>query len=366
MHGTRRIPPLPTPGSSRLSKLLVLFLAAALALPVGLAPAAGTDDNIPNATLLTWGLATKGDKNFRTDTDDVYQFDLKKGQPVQLRLTGSAGTDFDMYLFPPTALNINDDQEVAASEHPATSSESINYTAAADGTHYVDVATWDTDGQYTLTGSVRPIISLKANRKAVYDWASPAAITLSGALDPLATGLNLKLRRRAAGRSAFAPLVGFASKSDGTFSYQIATSASAYQETADYRIEFAGATGYLAAQSSAVTIRVRPNVSLSAPSHAVIWSSDTSGSPTPASAVLSGTLSAKRPIAGVPVVIQRRLGSSGSFGHSVTAHTNATGHFSYTFSSTTKGTFHFQARYEAGGHWETTKWIAFRDSVRVQ
>jgi predicted secreted protein len=107
------------------------------------------DDDIPGVALKT---SVSGSLNNATDKDDVFNVKLKKGEKITLNLTGATGTDFDLYVYGSNAktVKINEDM-VAYSEKVGTSTESITYTAPAEGTYYVDVYSYSGTGSYSLT-----------------------------------------------------------------------------------------------------------------------------------------------------------------------------------------------------------------------
>ncbi|WP_129727589.1 S8 family serine peptidase [Ectobacillus funiculus] len=87
-----------------------------------------------------------------TDLDDVYSLDLKKGEKVTVTLTGAAGTDFDLYLYKPSATTVKSSDGIAIySEKAGTSSETFTYIAPEAGTYYVDVYAYKGAGSYTAT-----------------------------------------------------------------------------------------------------------------------------------------------------------------------------------------------------------------------
>jgi hypothetical protein len=360
MHGTLRTSPLAGPPHGQVSVLVALFFAVALSLPAVAALAVGANDNIGQQVQYTWGVAQQGTyTDFRTDFDDVLSVDLKKGQHADFRLTGSSGTDFDLYLFPPGTMNILDDVEVASSENLNTSSEHISYTAAKAGKYFIDVATWDTNGDYTLTGKVKPLMSLVATQKktsydsahpATYDWAHPSAIKLSGAFDPPVGGLKVKVKLGATSDTT-------STDSAGKVIYMIGTGAdrakgrSAVQKTADYTFSLAATTAYFASESPAVKIEVKPKLTVDA----VIPSTIT----TTGSVTLSGVLKASTGFSGIRVRIEN---SSGQYLAQPT--TNPNGKFSWTFGRHPAGTYKLRARYTGSDtRWHATGAANFHDVI---
>ena len=85
--------------------------------------------------------------------DVVYSVVVPAGHVLFASMTGTPGTDFDLYLFDSSASNIYADPpvgQVAASTGP-TSAESITYPTASGGTFYLDLSgATNVEGTYTL------------------------------------------------------------------------------------------------------------------------------------------------------------------------------------------------------------------------
>lgn len=113
------------------------------------------------------------------DTDDVYSIEAKKGETIRVNLSGSANTDFDLYLYSPDAKTVADSTGMLAhSENVNTSTESIEYVAQKDGTYYIDVYAYKGTGSYKLSSYVsNPVINgfgtYQEDHKAIHftgDW----------------------------------------------------------------------------------------------------------------------------------------------------------------------------------------------------
>jgi hypothetical protein len=74
--------------------------------------------------------------------DVVYSIDVPAGHVLLVGLTGTSGTDFDLYLFDSTATDIYADPPVGlvASSTGPTSTESISYPTVDGGRFYVDLS----------------------------------------------------------------------------------------------------------------------------------------------------------------------------------------------------------------------------------
>lgn len=135
-----------------------------------------SDDEIPG-TPFSNGTVNNG-LDETTDMNDVYALELTAGEKLHLALSGDDNTDFDLYLYPPTATTINAIKgSVAESENEETSTESIEYVVPTSGTYYVDVYAFGGSGSYTLTS-----ISDKTDKYSGYyeDDSSALALAFAG------------------------------------------------------------------------------------------------------------------------------------------------------------------------------------------
>lgn len=135
---------------------LMLPLAIALAGPVPVTRASDDAHNIPGVPLPAAAVAGQlGGKTF----DVVYRVDVSASYTIVLSMTGTAGTDYDLYLFDSRATNIYADPavgEVASSTGP-TSTEYIRYTSSAGGEYYIDLSAYAaTLGTYHLAVQLLP------------------------------------------------------------------------------------------------------------------------------------------------------------------------------------------------------------------
>ncbi len=98
--------------------------------------------------------------------DRVYQVDVPAERVLVLSLTGSAGTDFDIYLFDSTATSVYATTGLVAKSTGPTSSETLTYPSVNGGRYYIDLSGFsDTEGDYrltvqTATDSTPPQVSL--------------------------------------------------------------------------------------------------------------------------------------------------------------------------------------------------------------
>ena len=107
------------------------------------------DYNIPGVALPASPVSGTLDEN--TDRDDIYAIPLQAGQKLLATISGSAGTDFDLWLFAPAATNVNADYYVRIADkkyYPETLVYSV--VAGKGGTYYLDVCVYQGTGAYTL------------------------------------------------------------------------------------------------------------------------------------------------------------------------------------------------------------------------
>lgn len=116
------------------------------------------------------------------DHNDVYAVQLTAGDRISISLNGAAGTDFDMSLFGPGTTSISGATQLASATS-GTYPDTISYTAATTGTHYLNTYVYSGAGSYTLTYSITrtdhpnniPGVALPGN---------PFSTTLDNVTDP--------------------------------------------------------------------------------------------------------------------------------------------------------------------------------------
>ena len=124
--------------------------------------------------------------------DVVYSLDLAPGAVVLASLTGSSGTDFDLYLFDSSATTVVTNQGVVARSTGPTSTESISYGTPVGGRFYIDLnSATPAVGTYTLVVQVitdraaLATLTLDAGLGRTNDLTVPVALAASGSLtDP--------------------------------------------------------------------------------------------------------------------------------------------------------------------------------------
>lgn len=89
--------------------------------------------------------------------DVVYRIDVPAGHVLLVGLTGSAGTDFDLYLYAPTATTVHSLDWVLAKSTGPTSTEQIFWPSRIELPVYLDLnGASEVQGTYNLTVQVVP------------------------------------------------------------------------------------------------------------------------------------------------------------------------------------------------------------------
>ena len=121
--------------------------------------------------------------------DAVYRLDVAPGSVILAGLTGSAGTDFDLYLFDGAATTVVTNEGVVARSTGPTSTESVHHATPLGGRFYVDLnSATAAVGTYTLVVQVirdRPAVAslvLDEGQARTNSTTVPAALTASGSL----------------------------------------------------------------------------------------------------------------------------------------------------------------------------------------
>ncbi|RED64743.1 S8 family serine peptidase [Cohnella lupini] len=109
-----------------------------------------TDDDISGMPIR--GESLDGVLDSNADKDDVYFKHLNKGDKLNVKLTGDAGTDFDLYVYGPSAVTVTQAEGmISSSENSGTSNESISFLAPETGYYYVDVFAYEGSGKYSFS-----------------------------------------------------------------------------------------------------------------------------------------------------------------------------------------------------------------------
>jgi hypothetical protein len=170
---------------------LRLALAALIGLP-GIALGADPAAEIPGIPLP--GSITTG-RLGGPIYDRVFQVDVPQQRVLVLSLTGSAGTDFDLYLFDSTATSVYATTGLVAKSTGPTSSESISYSTVSGGRFYIDLSGFtDVEGDFRLTVAIgldvtspRAVLALNGGAPATNDRDAAVSVVatddLSGVVE---------------------------------------------------------------------------------------------------------------------------------------------------------------------------------------
>lgn len=117
--------------------------------------------------------------------DVVYSLSVAPGHVIVASLTGTVGTDFDIYLFDATATSVLATTGLMTKSTGPTSIESISWPSQLGGIYYLDLhGATDVEGDYRLTvqaipDSTAPVVSvvLAAGRSSTNQTAIPVALT---------------------------------------------------------------------------------------------------------------------------------------------------------------------------------------------
>lgn len=128
--------------------------------------------------------------------DVVYRISVAPGHVILAGVTGTAGTDFDLYLFDASATTVLSNVGLLTRSNDPTSTESISWPSRLGGTYYIDLnGATDVEGDYLLTvqtvpDPTPPIVSIvlaggspSTNQVAAVPVILTASDDLSGVTD---------------------------------------------------------------------------------------------------------------------------------------------------------------------------------------
>jgi len=160
------------------------------------------------------------------DNDDVFSKKLKAGQWLWVQLRGDSGTDFDLYLFGPTAKSVMGVvPAVAKSERERTSMEFLRYKASVDTTIHVDVFAFNGKGGYKLTyGTPATGIAISVSAPSTREYAQSA--TIRGTVTERVGGKRVPNERvylfqKPYGSAQYTYLADKWTASDGSYSFSV-------------------------------------------------------------------------------------------------------------------------------------------------
>jgi hypothetical protein len=89
--------------------------------------------------------------------DVVYRLTVPPGRVILAGLTGTAGTDFDLYLFDASATSVVSDAGLLTKSIGLTSDEELSWVSRFGGTYYLDLnGATDVEGTYRLSVQIVP------------------------------------------------------------------------------------------------------------------------------------------------------------------------------------------------------------------
>lgn len=117
--------------------------------------------------------------------DVVYSLNVAPGYVIVASLTGTEGTDFDIYLFDATATTVVSEAGLLIKSTGPTSTESISWPSQFGGTYYIDLnGATEVEGDYRLTVQTVPdptppiaSITLAGGRVSTNQSAVPVTVT---------------------------------------------------------------------------------------------------------------------------------------------------------------------------------------------
>lgn len=226
----------------------------------------GADDDVPGVPLPQSGFRERLDATAAVEADrdlsDSYEVELAAGQWLNVSMTGSVGTDFDLYLYgSEAATTLGSQRAVAHSEKQGTSSERILYQAVTSGKYYVVAHAFGGAGAYQIKygfPSETPVLT--ASAPANVGWGEKARITgtMIGSKGPV-SGATVRIYAKEAGVSSWRKAA--TTKTDASGAY--AVDLTPKKRTA-YQTRYVGSSAYL--PSKAADVSVIPFAYLTRPS----------------------------------------------------------------------------------------------------
>jgi M6 family metalloprotease-like protein len=143
-------------------------------------PPSGDDDDIPGVAIPASPFT--GSLSNVTDRDDVFSVRLGAGDTLKASLTGAAGTDFDLYLYPPGTATVRIEGGTVASAVSASYPDAFIYTPTQSGTYYLDVYAFSGAGAgaYTVTYSVAPAAKARITKLSPTSAKRGVTVTITG------------------------------------------------------------------------------------------------------------------------------------------------------------------------------------------
>ena len=119
--------------------------------------------------------------------DVVYSLNVQPGYVIVASVTGTSGTDFDLYLFDSTATTVLSPTGLLTKSNGPDSTESVSWPSQFGGTYYIDLnGATDVEGDYRLTVQTVPdptppqaSVALAGGRSATNQLTVPVTVTAS-------------------------------------------------------------------------------------------------------------------------------------------------------------------------------------------
>lgn len=174
---------------SRPIRTVALLIAGSI-LIAGLVPAVafaavGPDDQIPGVPIAASPISGSLDPAI-ADVHNVSSISLNAGDRIEVSMTGSPGTDFDLVLYSPTATDVSQTYLSVASASTNRYPETFAYSVPTTGTYYLDVVSYGAiGGTYTMTWALVPAPAPDSDGviPGVALPSSPVTSTLDGTID---------------------------------------------------------------------------------------------------------------------------------------------------------------------------------------
>lgn len=235
--------------------LFTLIVAPVAALALTAAETTDYADDILGGSASPMpGSPFTGDLNEVTDPDDVFQLDLTAGQNFFVKMAGAAGSDFDLYLFPPGTASVAGTTPASMySETSGASSERILYqNVPVSGRYFLDAWAFAGSGTYTITygfPSVTP--SLLATAPTTVAWAGGAVVrgTMQTPSQSPVAGETVYVYAKGYRDSTFKKVA--QDVTDATGAYAVTVKPSSVTR---YRVRFLGSPAYLPVTAPDLTV----------------------------------------------------------------------------------------------------------------
>jgi hypothetical protein len=248
---------------------LVALLGAALMFPAaaGAESALSTDDNdIPGATALSAPLVV-GSLDAIND-GDVYTVELKAGERFTAQLTGTGGTEFDLFLYDKAAVSVNDTDAPVVAEtfdwyYPRflsdSSDDTFGFVAPEDGTYFLEVYSTGGTGLYWLkwAAGAAPSVGISSSGRITYGSKKTFTGSVVGTDGTALSAQALELYALSYGGDDYKRVGTTTTAEDGTYSFSVKPTVHSYYKV----VALSSAAGHSFAQSSERQVKVRIKLS---------------------------------------------------------------------------------------------------------